>query len=281
MSSTLCSEGMAGVNGDIVAMNDAERAVAYRRLCLERLEGKCSVIEGMHASSRGDWPQTIYRLLLRYMVTKRNRVVAEQLAQRVPYNVIMRECGTLRGVEALLVGASGLLGLCGDGDYAKMLRQEFSHLAAKYSITPIAAEAWCVECMNQYQHPLLHLVQVAAFLHGGAINIANILACTSSNDLKKMFDASLSEYWCNLLGDATPIAPRIGATRRTLLGINFVAPTIYAYCRILGHPDYAERSMALLAALPAEDNRYMKQWARYNVIPRNALESQALLQASL
>ena len=99
---------MTGVNGDIVAMSGAERAATYRRLCLGRLEAKSSVIETMHASSRGDWPQTIYRLLLRYMVTKRNRVAAEQLAQRVPYNIIMRECGTLRGVEALLVGASGL-----------------------------------------------------------------------------------------------------------------------------------------------------------------------------
>lgn len=273
---------MAGVNPDIVALNDAERADAYRRLCLERLEQKSRVIGAMHEASRdGGWPQTIYRLLLRYMVTKRNRVAAERLAERVPYNVIMRECGTLRGVEALLIGASGLLELCGDGDYAKMLRQEFAHLAAKYSITPMCTDAWNLECINQYQQPLLHLVQVAALLHSDKINISNILSCTSTDDLKTMFGAPISEYWCNLLGDATPIAPRLGATRRVLLGINFVAPTIYAYCRLLGQTDYAEHSMMLLKALPAEDNRYMKQWARYNVTPKNALESQALLQASL
>jgi hypothetical protein len=39
--------------------------------------------------------------------------------------------------------------------------------------------------------------------------------------------------------------------------------------------------MTLLRALPAEDNRYMKQWARYGITPKNALESQALLEASL
>ena len=273
---------MAGANPDIVALNDAERAQVYRRLCLERLEQKSGVIDTMHSSSRdGGWPQTIYRLLLRYMVTKRNRVAAEQLAERVPYNVIMRECGTLRGVEALLIGASGLLDLCGEGDYAKMLRQEFMHLAAKYSIVPMKTDAWHLECINPYQQPLLHIVQVAALLHGGNITISNILSCASTEDLKKMFGASISEYWCNLLGDATPIAPRLGATRRVLLGINFVAPTIYTYCRLLNHPDYAERSMTLLKALPAEDNRYMKQWARCNISPKNALESQALLQASL
>ena len=273
---------MSGVTLDIVALSDAERADAFRRITLERLEEKSAVMEAMHASSRGgDWPQTIYRLLLRYIVTKRNRVAAEQLAQRVPYSVIMRECGTLRGVEALLIGAAGLLDLCGDGDYAQMLRKEFTHLAAKYTITPMEARAWSVECLNPYQHPLLHLVQVAALLHSGTINISNILSCSTTEDLKSMFGASLSEYWCNLLGDATPIAPRLGATRRTLLGINFVAPTVYTYCRHLGHADYAERSLKLLAALPAEDNRYIKQWACYNIVPKSALESPALLHLAL
>lgn len=273
---------MSGVNLDIVALSDAERAEVYRRVALERLDEKSGVMEAMHASSHGgDWPQTIYRLLLRYMVTKRNRVAAEQLAQRVPYNVIMRECGTLRGVEALLIGASGLLALCGDGDHAKMLRQEFIHLKSKYTITPMEAKAWSVECLNPYQHPLLHLVQVAALLHSGTITISNILSCSSTDDLKSMFGANISDYWCNLLGDATPIAPRLGAMRRALLGINFVAPTIYTYCRHIGHKDYAERSLRLLAALPAEDNRYIKQWAQYNITPKSALESQALLHLAL
>ena len=273
---------MSGVTLDIVALSDAERAEVYRRVALERLDEKSGVMEAMHASSRGgDWPQTIYRLLLRYMVTKRNRVAAEQLAQRVPYNVIMRECGTLRGVEALLIGASGLLALCGDGDHAKMLRQEFTHLKSKYTITPMEAKAWSVECLNPYQHPLLHLVQVAALLHSGTITISNILSCSSTEDLKSMFGANISDYWCNLLGDATPIAPRLGAMRRALLGINFVAPTIYTYCRHIGHTDYAEHSLRLLAALPAEDNRYIKQWARYNITPKSALESQALLHLAL
>lgn len=272
---------MAGVNADIVAMNDAERVATYGRLCLERLEAKSSVIEAMHASSRGEWQQTIYRVLLRYMVTKRNRVAAECLAQLVPYNTIMRECGTLRGAEALIIGASGLLELCGDDDYAKMLRLEFTHLAAKYSIVPMKAAQWSLECSNPYQQPLLHLVQVAALLHRGSITISNILSCKSREDLKSMFGAIISDYWCNKLGDATPIAPRLGDMRRTLLGINFVAPIIYTYCRSLGHVDYAERSLHLLNALPAEDNRYIKQWARYNVTPKSALESQALLQASL
>ena len=269
---------MAGINPDIVALDNVARASLYRKLCLERLERKSSDIESLHRAAQGDWAQTIYNLLLRYMVTKHNRVAAERLAHIVPYSVIMRECGTLRGVEALIVGASGLLSYCGDGSYANMLRQEFAHLSAKYSIVPMQPNEWSLECINPYQHPLLHLAQVAALLHSGTISISNILSCTSTRDLTAMFGANISDYWCNLLGDATPLAPRIGGTRRNILGINFVAPVIYAYGRSLGRSDYAERSLSLLSVLPAEDNRYMKQWARYGIMPKNALQSQALLQ---
>lgn len=272
---------MTGVYPDITTMDGAERAALYRRLCLERLERKGDDIDAMHKRSHGDWAQTIYRLLLRYLVTKNNRVAAEHLASRVTYSVIMRECGMLRGVESLLLGASGLLELCGNDDYAKMLRHEFSHLSTKYSITPMRCEEWCLECSNQYQHPLLHLVQVAALLHSDTITISNILTCATHDDLKAIFAASISDYWCSQLGNAMPIAPRLGVMRRTLLGINFVAPAIYAYGRGVGMADYAERSMALLTALPAEDNRYMRQWQQRGVVPQNALESQALLQLSL
>ena len=250
-------------------------------LCIERLERKGRDIEAMHKAMQGDWAQTIYHLLLRYLVSKQNRATAEHLARIVPYNIIMRECGTLRGVEALIIGASGLLDECGEGDYAKMLRQEFAHLSAKYNITPLKASAWHMECMTPYQHPLLHLVQLSALLHSGTITISNILTCTTPESLKELFGAPIADFWCNLLGDDVPLAPRLGATRRTILGINFVAPTIYTYGRTIGQRDYLERSLTLLRNLPAEDNRYMRQWAQYGIVPANAVESQALLQISV
>lgn len=263
-------------------LDDGAREEYLYRSCLERLEDKANRIASLNASMCGDWPQTIYSLLFRYIVGERNRPAAEQLSRLVPYSIVMRECSTLRSVEALLIGASGLLELCGDDEYSSALRQEFEHLAVKYSIAPMASDAWACDYRSYYQHPLLHLVQVASLLHSGKITLDNILNCNSSQSLKEMFGACISEYWCNRLGDATaPLAPRLGAMRRNILGINFIAPLVYTYGRSIHRAGSVERSIALLRELPAEDNRYIRQWLQRGVIPRNALESQALLQLSL
>jgi hypothetical protein len=49
---------------------------------------------------------------------------------------------------------------------------------------------------------------------------------------------------------------------------------------MIGQRDYLDRSLTLLRHLPAVDNRYTRQWVRYGIIPKNALESQALIQLS-
>lgn len=265
---------------DITMLDDVAREEYLTARCVERLNQKSSRIESLLAEVRGDWAQTIYILLLRYMVGDPNKAAAEHLAHLVPYSIIMRECGTLRGVEALLIGASGLLEELDDDPYHKTLRQEYAHLTAKYSLRAMSHAEWKTERLYPNNQPLMRLVQTAAVLHSGTITIANILGCATPKELSSIFMASVTEHWTHLLGGDTPLAPRLGATRRNILGINFIAPIIYAYGRTIGQRDYLDRSLALLRHLPAEDNRYMRQWVRYGITPKNALESQALLQLS-
>lgn len=40
----------------------------------------------------------------------------------------------------------------------------------------------------------------------------------------------------------------------------------------------ASRAFALLEAIPAEENRFMRRWRLYDLHPANAFQSQALLQ---
>lgn len=263
----------------ITSLDDAKREALFRQHAVSRLERKRGDVEALDS----DWPQRVYILLMRYLVGAPNREAAMTLARTVPYNIVMRECGTLKGVEALVIGASGLLDIFGEDDYMRMLRQEFAHLRAKYSLTPMRATEWQTERIYPNNHPLLRLAQAVAVVRSGAISMSNIVACSTTRDLQQMFSAPASDYWTQLIGGTTPLAPRIGAMRRNILGINFVAPIIYAYGCSQGeqHKEtYSKRSLALLATLPAEDNRYMGEWISRGVTPRNALESQALLQLS-
>lgn len=265
---------------DITMLDDVAREEYLTARCVERLNEKSSRIESLLVDARGDWAQTIYILLLRYMVGDPNKAAAEHLAHLVPYNIVMRECGTLRGVEALLIGTSGLLDQWNDNPYHRALRQEYAHLAAKYSLCAMNHADWKTERLYPNNQPLMRLAQTAAVLHSGTITIANILGCATLKELSSIFSAGVTEHWTHLIGGDKPLAPRLGATRRNILGINFIAPIIYAYGRTIGQRDYLDRSLALLRHLPAEDNRYTRQWVGYGVIPNNALESQALIELS-
>lgn len=265
--------------GLVMRLSDFERELFYRNLAIERLERKRGDIEALDS----DWPQRVYILLMRYLVGAPNREAAMALARAIPYNIVMRECGTLKGVESLVIGTSGLLDSFGEDDYTRMLRQEFAHLQAKYSITPMRTTEWQTQHIYPNNHPLLRLAQAVAVIRSGAISMSNIVECGTTRDLQQMFSAPASDYWTQLIGGNTPLAPRIGAMRRNILGINFVAPIIYAYGCSQGeqHKEtYSKRSLSLLATLPAEDNRYMDEWISRGVTPKNALESQALLQLS-
>ena len=63
-----------------------------------------------------------------------------------------------------------------------------------------------------------------------------------------------------------------------IIGINLVSVLQFAYGSYTGREALRDSALTLLERLPAEDNRYMREWQSAGVRPRNAFESQALLQ---
>ena len=52
----------------------------------------------------------------------------------------------------------------------------------------------------------------------------------------------------------------------------------FAFGSSTGREALRDSALTLLERLPAEENRYMRLWAAAGATPRNAFESQALLQ---
>ena len=63
-----------------------------------------------------------------------------------------------------------------------------------------------------------------------------------------------------------------------IIGINLVSVLQFAYGSYTGREALRDSALTLLERLPAEDNRYMRNWRNTGVMIRNAFESQALLQ---
>lgn len=264
------------------------RSIDYESLLIamffERMQRKSNDILNIFNSIAGkNWNETFYIMLLRVLGGMDNRQAMTELSRRVNSSVIMRENISVINLEALLLGASGLLELYPDDSYIKRLRLEFDHLAAKYNITPMLPGEWNLSVCYRNNHPTLRIAQLAACLHNKEFTVHNALQCTNSRDVYDLFDGKASEYWVENyipIVHTITVNERIGQLKSDLLGINLIAPMIYTYGNYILDEDMAYSSLTLLENIAAEHNRFTKPWFKSGVEPRNAFVSQALIQLS-
>lgn len=266
----------------IAGMDSLRRTDLFTRLLIDRLQRKCSDVTGLFVASGKDWNQTFYVMLLRAMGGNRNRETFTGLASRVTYTMISREKSSQERVEALLLGASGFLYAADDKDaYTLRLENEFRHLANKHSITPLKPAEWDLRKIYPSNHPAVRLAEIAALISKKDFLLDTMLACRGAQDVETLFAAEASEYWTTHYkpgAESRPSAKRIGKTKARLVGINLVAPLMFAYGKDTGNDGLCERALDLLETIPAERNEKLDGWEQGGCVPRNGFESQALLQ---
>ena len=261
-----------------------KRIILFERLFKERLYIKQKSIMQTFKEVGEEWNQTLYTTLLKYLGSTHNGSAMEQLSRVATYAMIAKERSEQRTLEALLLGSAGLLELYPEDGYIKMLKLEFSHLAAKYQIKPMSAEAWQLQNIYPNTHPTLRLVQFAASMHREPISLGTAMACSTRKDVHNLFSGCASEYWLErfYLGrDKVEAASRIGSFTGDLIGINVIIPTLIANGLYMEDKTLISRAMVLAREIPSENNRYTKMWqSGNNPISISCVDSQALIQLS-
>ncbi len=268
----------------IAELEPQRRAKLFERLFKERMNSKQRVITETFKAVGEEWNQTLYTTLLKYLGSTHNGAAMEQLSKIASYNMLAKERGELRTLEALLLGGAGLLDLYPEDGYIKMLKLEFSHLAAKYSITPMNAEVWRLQNIYPNTHPTLRLVQFAASMYRQSISFSEVMKCHTRKDVHGLFSGCASEYWLDnfYLGTTKHDASaRIGSFTSDLLGINVIVPTLIANGLYMEDKGLIIQAMQLAKSIPSEQNRYITMWQRGSApISLSAIDSQALLHLS-
>ena len=212
-----------------------------------------------------------------------NKEAFTSLAHRVPYAIILRERQVPQNIEAMLIGASGLLEIYPHDTYILDLKRNFEYLATKYSITPMRAAEWKLTKIYPNNHPILRLSQIANFLTYPRDMMDRMLMCSTGNDVYEMFSSETLPYWLTHYTPAKTsrtVAKRMGRTKTDLLAINLVAQMQFAYSAYTENEKLRSRALSLLEDLPAEKNSIIAQWNSYGPLARTAFDSQALLQLS-
>lgn len=269
--------------GYLASMDALHRAEIYNALGYERLSRKNRDIRRFYEECGNDWPQTTYLMLLRTIGTPENKEPFTTLARTVPYAAILRERLAPQNIEAMLIGASGLLEIYPHDEYILSLRRNFEYLAAKYGIVPMRASAWRLQRIRPNNFPILRLSQIASFLSSTRDVMDRLFACRSGRDVYELFSAETSPYWLKhyIPGMESPaVTKRIGHMKCNLLAINLVAQMQFAYGSYIEREALRTSALSLLENTDAEDNSIIRPWRQHGVTPQSAFDSQALLQLS-
>ncbi len=271
------------VCGDYLAgLTVLNRSEIYTALVFDRLKRKMRLVERLFIEAAKEWNQTFYMLYLRTLGDLKNQQAYLALSQRVPFRVILRERQTPYAIEALLMGASGLLNDFRHDDYTERLAETFAYLAVKYEIEPMSPDVWNLTDMRPANHPILRLAEAAAFFRQDDFVADRTLRCRTADDIYRIFGVEASEYWRNhhLPGLPNSDQPRrIGRFKSHIIGINLVAIYQFAYGSYIGDETLRDSALTLLERLAAERNRYITAWCSQTALqPANAFETQALLQ---
>ncbi|MEG1611418.1 MAG: DUF2851 family protein [Alistipes sp.] len=265
----------------LLELPNLNRSEILLDLAYDRLRRKFNAVHDLFMEADENWNQTFYLMFFRTLGDKRNQTAYLTLARRVSYAMVLRERASLHNVEALMFGCSGLLELYEHDIYTLDLQRDFEYLAAKYDIEPMDAAEWDLTRIQPANHPVLRLAQAAAFMVCHEFVMDRVLNCRATDDVANLFRVEASTYWSTHYlpaSTSSDIPKRIGAFKSNMLGINLVAIMQYAYGSYIASDVLRDRAVTLLERLEAEDNIYIRHWQAQGLMPRNAFESQALLQ---
>ena len=270
--------------GGWIASKDATRfTFLCSDLMRERAQYKLRIIDQLLDENYGNWNETFYNLYFRTLGDKKNQEAFLELSRRVTYKNILRERLTPNAIEAMLLGASGLLELYPEDRYVALLKQEFRHLSAKYDIEPMAVEQWNLHEIRPANHPVLRLSQAAAFFLQDDFLMDRILRCRTEEDIHALFCIESGHYWHTHYtpgAESEERPKRLGHFKASMIGINLVSTLQLAYSLKMGKEELYEQAINLLERMKPEDNRYIRLWQSMGVRPRDAAQTQALLQLS-
>lgn len=267
------------------------------RLAIERLERKTNDIFTHLNRFHQSWDEVFYLLLSRNFGFGLNSDAFERLALSLPFKYIRRHGDSLFQVEALLFGQAGLLedpvagepgdleresGRLGAGDnYFLQLRDEYRFLKRKYSLTPLEGYLFKRMRVRPSSFPEMRIAQLAALLQSSGRLFSLVIEQKEVNDWLGLFRASPSSYWRThySFGKQSPESDgQLGNASRQILLINTVAPVLFAYGKKTATESYCERAIHLLESLKPEKNVIISEFKEAGVVPRNAFETQALIQ---
>ncbi|NPD44747.1 MULTISPECIES: DUF2851 family protein [unclassified Lentimicrobium] len=269
-----CAQQLEGIN-------DFEWSNWLERLAIERLENKSASVSELLESALMDWEMAFFISISGYFGQKINQLPFQILARSTQPNILAKHKDQLFQIEALLFGQAGLLEEVKEGEYHQKLKQEYAFLSKKYKLVPMPKHLWKYMRLRPAAFPDIRIAQLAFLMSRSDFLFSKILETSELKQLHQLFESHASAFWDTHYRFDVPSSSRIkklGAASRMGLMINAVIPFLFVYGRNKGESKYEDRAIGFLSEIIAEKNQITKKFAELGKKPKNALESQAMIQ---
>jgi hypothetical protein len=264
-------------------VKEIEFRMWLQRLLVERLENKMNTVVRILESTKYNWDEALYQMLLRGFGFGINGDAFELLAKSLPLKIILKYSNDIELVEALLLGQAGFLEHPFDDEYMTSMNKHYVFLKNKHQLKPIGNHLWCFLRLRPTNFPAIRISQLAQLLVKQKGCFGAMLDKEKLIEIMQMLSVDVSGYWdTHYMPDKSSkkIKKKLGGTSKKLLIINALIPFLFVRARILGSDELENKVLTWLSELSPERNSIIETWKKYEIIPKSAGDSQALIYLS-
>lgn len=274
------SKGFVPCEDQLPVLSEMGWLAWKERLVAERLERKATVVLELLKQANNHWEEVFWWMLARNFGMKVNAAAFEQMAKSIPVNVLAKHKYQLNQLEAVLFGQSLLLNGHFKEDYPKLLQREYKFLSTKYNLKQINKAPDFLR-MRPANFPTVRLAQLAALVFKSTHLFSRVLEIETIEQLYALLDVTANDYWHYhyLFDELTEYKLKnLGQTMMDNIIINTIVPVLFAYGMYHKNQAAKDKAVYYLSGLSAESNAITKQWRSRDVVNKNALDSQALIE---
>jgi len=267
------------------------------RLLLERLERKSTLISESLKLNNNNWEETFYQYLARNFGFNTNAEPFELLAKSLPSIYLAKHKNSLLQLEALLFGQAGLLNNHLEDKYLQALQNEYVFLKQKLKLHSLDVHLWKFLRLRPVNFPTIRISQFANLIFKSNHLFSKIIETEKCDDLKKLLNVDVSEYWNThyvfdkisipkpgkkAKGEIEPkeksLKKCLGKDSVNCIIINTIVPFLFVYGKQRDDVKYVERALKFLDQTAGENNSIINKWKSLKLSVKTAYSTQALLQ---
>ena len=247
---------------DILIVSLQERAL------IDRLNRKTNNII-VHAGL-SDPKQILYFLMARAMGAKINQLPFEELTHRLPLHELKNK--KIRNQSDLIVISSGLS--CPDSITDHLAYKRIIQSGKQLINGSVSLQSWKFAGTRPGNSPKIRIVQFARIIQQFDFEVSFVYLDTENLLQYILKLLTIEEETPSLLSGFN----QLSLSFKHQLIINCFVPFIYWFGQKKEDELLVEKSIELLRLLPAEQNATIEKWLKHKIVPRNAAESQSMLE---